>query len=206
MKIISFEGIEGVGKSTQINLLKDYLESKNYLIEIYREPGSTPVGEKIRDILLDSNNVLSNETELLLMFAARSELIDKKINTSQCDYLLLDRFYDASMAYQGYGRKLSKDFITSLTSFINCPIPDLSFLLDISVKEGFQRKNSDVKDRIESSSNDFFNKVRKGYKTIAKANKNRFEIINAANDIDKIHQIIIKKLQSKKWIYITYIG
>ena len=197
MKIISFEGIEGVGKSTQINLLKDYLESKNYLIEIYREPGSTPVGEKIRDILLDSNNDLSNETELLLMFAARSELIDKKINTSQCDYLLLDRFYDASMAYQGYGRKLSKDFISSLTSFINCPIPDLSFLLDISVKEGFQRKNSDVKDRIESSSNDFFNKVRKGYKTIAKANKNRFEIINAANDIDKIHQIVIKKIQSK---------
>jgi len=197
MKIISFEGIEGVGKSTQINLLKVYLESKNYLIEIYREPGSTPVGEKIRDILLDSNNDLSNETELLLMFAARSELIDKKINTSQCDYLLLDRFYDASMAYQGYGRKLSKDFITTLTTFINCPIPDLSFLLDISVKEGFQRKNNDVKDRIESSSNDFFNKVRKGYKTIAKANKNRFEIINAANDIDKIHQIIIKKIQSK---------
>ena len=197
MKIISFEGIEGVGKSTQINLLKDYLESKNYLIEIYREPGSTSVGEKIRDILLDSNNDLSNETELLLMFAARSELIDKKINTSQCDYLLLDRFYDASMAYQGYGRKLSKDFITSLTSFINCPIPDLSFLLDISVKEGFQRKNNDVKDRIESSSNDFFNKVRKGYITIAKANKNRFEIINAANDVDKIHQIIIKKIQSK---------
>ena len=197
MKIISFEGIEGVGKSTQINLLKNYLESKNYIVEIYREPGSTPVGEKIRDILLDSNNDLSNETELLLMFAARSELIDKKINTSQCDYLLLDRFYDASMAYQGYGRKLSKDFITSLTSFINCPIPDLSFLLDISVKEGFQRKNNDVKDRIESSSNDFFNKVRNGYKTIAKANKNRFEIINAANDIDKIHQIIIKRIQSK---------
>ncbi len=197
MKIISFEGIEGVGKSTQINLLKDYLESKNYIVEIYREPGSTPVGEKIRDILLDSNNDLSNETELLLMFASRSELIDKKINTSQCDYLLLDRFYDASMAYQGYGRKLSKDFITSLTSFINCPVPDLSFLLDISVKEGFQRKNTDVKDRIESSSNDFFNKVRKGYKAIAKANKNRFEIINAANDIDKIHQIIIKRILSK---------
>jgi len=197
MKIISFEGIEGVGKSTQINLLRDYFESKNYVVEIYREPGSTPVGEKIRDILLDSNNDLSNETELLLMFAARSELIDKKINTSQCDYLLLDRFYDASMAYQGYGRKLSKDFITSLTSFINCPIPDLSFLLDISVKEGFKRKNNDVKDRIESSSNDFFNKVRKGYMTIAKANKHRFEIINAANDIDEIHQIIIKKIKSK---------
>ena len=195
MKIISFEGIEGVGKSTQINLLKEHLESKNYQVEIYREPGSTPVGEKIRDILLDLNNDLSNETELLLMFAARSELISKKVNTSQCDYLLLDRFFDASMAYQGYGRGLSKDFISSLTKFINCPIPDLSFLLDISVEDGFKRKNNDVKDRIESSSNDFFNKVRKGYLSIAKANKNRFVIINAANDIDKIHNIIVNKIK-----------
>ena len=195
MKIISFEGIEGVGKSTQINLLKDYLESKNYLVEIYREPGSTPVGEKIRDILLDSNNDLSNETELLLMFAARSELISKKVNTSQCDYLLLDRFFDASMAYQGYGRALSKDFISSLTTFINCPIPDLSFLLDISVEEGFKRKNNDIKDRIESSSNNFFNKVRKGYLSIAKANKKRFVIIDAENDIDKIHSIIVNKIK-----------
>ena len=195
MKIISFEGIEGVGKSTQINLLKGHLESKNYQVEIYREPGSTTVGEKIRDILLDLNNDLSNETELLLMFAARSELISKKINTSKCDYLLLDRFFDASMAYQGYGRALSKDFISSLTTFINCPIPDLSFLLDISVEEGFKRKNNDIKDRIESSSNNFFNKVRKGYLSIAKANKKRFVIINAENDIDKIHTIIVNKIK-----------
>jgi len=197
MKLITFEGIEGVGKSTQINLILEWLISKGYSTKLLREPGSTDFGEKIRELLLSKESNISAHTELLLMFAARSELIDKKINTSQCDYLLLDRFYDASMAYQGYGRKLSKDFINSLTSFINCPIPDLSFLLDISVKEGFQRKNNDVKDRIESSSNDFFNKIRKGYKTIAKANKNRFEIINAANDIDKIHQIIIKRIQSK---------
>ena len=195
MKIISFEGIEGVGKSTQINLLKGHLESKNYQVEIYREPGSTSVGEKIRDILLDLNNDLSNETELLLMFAARSELISKKVNTSKCDYLLLDRFFDASMAYQGYGRALSKDFISSLTTFINCPIPDLSFLLDISVEEGFKRKNNDIKDRIESSSNNFFNKVRKGYLSIAKANKKRFVIIDAENDIDKIHSIIVNKIK-----------
>ena len=195
MKIISFEGIEGVGKSTQINLLKGHLESKNYQVEIYREPGSTSVGEKIRDILLDLNNDLSNETELLLMFAARSELISKKVNTSMCDYLLLDRFFDASMAYQGYGRALSKDFISSLTTFINCPIPDLSFLLDISVEEGFKRKNNDIKDRIESSSNNFFNKVRKGYLSIAKANKKRFVIIDAENDIDKIHSIIVNKIK-----------
>ena len=87
MKIISFEGIEGVGKSTQISLLKEYLESKKYLVEIYREPGSTNTGEKIRDILLNNSNQLSGKTELLLMFSARSELINK-INTSKADYIL----------------------------------------------------------------------------------------------------------------------
>ena len=102
MKIISFEGIEGVGKSTQIRLLKDFLESKNLDVEVLREPGSTLAGEKIRDILLDNNNKLSNETELLLMFSARSELVNKIILDNQSDYLLLDRFFDASMAYQGY--------------------------------------------------------------------------------------------------------
>ena len=81
MKIISFEGIEGVGKSTQLRLLKDYLESKNFLVDVYREPGSTNTGEKIRDILLNSSNELSNEAELLLMFASRSELIKHKINS-----------------------------------------------------------------------------------------------------------------------------
>ena len=195
MRIISFEGIEGVGKSTQVNLLKNYLETKNYIVKIFREPGSTSIGEKIRDILLDKDNDLLDETELLLMFAARSELI-KKINSSKCDYLLLDRFYDASMAYQGFGRNLSKDFINALTSFIKCPEPELSFLFDISVEEGFKRKNNDTKDRIESSSKDFFNKVRKGYLKIAKNNIERFVIISASNDIEKIHNKVIKNIEN----------
>ena len=98
MKIISFEGIEGVGKSTQIRLLKDFLESKNLNVEVLREPGSTLAGEKIRDILLDNDSKLSSETELLLMFSARSELVNKIILDNKSDYLLLDRFFDASMA------------------------------------------------------------------------------------------------------------
>ncbi|MAR95321.1 MAG: dTMP kinase [Gammaproteobacteria bacterium] len=194
MKIISFEGIEGVGKSTQVNLLKNYLESKNYIVDIFREPGSTPAGEKIRDILLDINNDLSRETELLLMFSSRSELINKKIKHSKSDFLLLDRYFDASMAYQGFGRNLSKSFIEGLISFTNCPIPDISFLLDDSVDSGFKRKNQDTKDRIESSSKNFFNKVRNGYLTIAKKEKDRFLIINAADNIDNIHKIIIKHI------------
>tara|TARA_B100000925_G_scaffold18922_1_gene13014 strand:+ start:336 stop:926 length:591 start_codon:yes stop_codon:yes gene_type:complete len=194
MKIISFEGIEGVGKSTQIKLLKDFLESKNYTVEVSREPGSTSAGEKIRDILLDNKNILANETELLLMFSARSELVNKIILNNQSDYLLLDRFFDASMAYQGYGRELSKEFINSLISFINCPIPDHTFLLDISVEEGFDRKHNDPKDRIESAGIDFFNKVRAGYLEIASDNKDRFIVIDANSDIDSIHNNIISSL------------
>ena len=192
MKIISFEGIEGVGKSTQISLLKYYLESNDLSVEVFREPGSTVAGEKVRDILLDTSSELTNETELLLMFAARAELVNNKIHDNASDYLLLDRFYDASIAYQGYGRNLSISLINSLISFIQCPIPDISFLLDISVEEGFARKTNDRKDRIESSSKAFFNRVREGYLSIANENNNRFTTLDASLDIDEIHKKIVE--------------
>ena len=191
MKIFSFEGIEGVGKSTQINLLKDHLEINGYSTEILREPGSTITGESIRSILLDSKENLSSESELLLMFAARAQLISEKVNNSNSDIILFDRFYDASLAYQGFGRNLSIDFIQSLIGFINCPEPRLTFLLDISVQDGFERKVNDVKDRIESAGNEFFQKVREGYLEIAKNNQNRIKVIDAMQSIDDINKSII---------------
>ena len=194
MKIISFGGIEGVGKSTQIELLKKFLEKNSKSVEVFREPGSTLSGEKIRDILLDDQYDLSSKTELLLMFSARSELVNKKINNSTADYLLLDRFFDASLAYQGYGRNLSIELISKLVDFIDCPSPDLSFLIDISVEEGFARKINDKIDRIESSGYDFFNKVRNGYLEIAKNNEERFIIINGSKTVDEIHNNIIQNI------------
>ena len=194
MKIISFEGIEGVGKSTQIELLKNFLEKNSKSVEVFREPGSTLSGEKIRDILLDDQYELSSKTELLLMFSARSELVNKKINNSTADYLLLDRFFDASLAYQGYGRNLSIELINKLVDFIDCPLPDLSFLIDISVEEGFARKINDKIDRIESSGYDFFNKVRNGYLEIAKNNEKKFIIINGSKTVDEINNNIIKNI------------
>jgi len=196
MKILSFEGIEGVGKSTQINLLKDFLEKNKYTVEVLREPGSTLTGENIRNILLDKDSDISDKTELLLMFAARSELISKKINSLSCDYLLLDRFFDASLAYQGYGRNLPLSLIKDLISFTDCPMPELTILIDISVEEAFARKINDQKDRIESSGIEFFNKVRNGYLEIAKNNVNRFLVIDGALSINEIHNAIIKKLNS----------
>ena len=195
MKIFSFEGIEGVGKSTQINLLKDYLETNGYSTEILREPGSTITGESIRSILLDSKDNLSSESELLLMFAARAQLISEKVNNSNSDIILFDRFYDASLAYQGFGRNLPIDFIQSLITFINCPEPRLTFLLDISVQDGFERKVNDVKDRIESAGNEFFQKVREGYLKIAKNNQNRIKVIDAMQSIDDINKSIIDHVE-----------
>ena len=191
MKIFSFEGIEGVGKSTQINLLKEYLETNGYSTEILREPGSTITGESIRSILLDSKENLSSESELLLMFAARAQLISEKVNNSNSDIILFDRFYDASLAYQGFGRNLPIDFIHSLITFINCPEPRLTFLLDISVQDSFERKVNDVKDRIESAGNEFFQKVREGYLEIAKNNQKRIKVIDAMQSIDDINKSII---------------
>ena len=194
MKIITFEGIEGVGKSTQINLLKDYIQSRGLSASIFREPGSTAIGENIRSILLDSKENLSKESELLLMFAARAQLILEKVKISNTDFILFDRFYDASVAYQGYGRGLSVDFINNLISFINCPQPDLTFLLDISVENGFKRKIDDVKDRIESSGDEFFENVRQGYLEIAKSQPERIKVIDAMGSIDDINKEIIKEV------------
>ena len=191
MKIISFEGVEGVGKSTQITMLDSYLVSKGLSTEVLREPGSTEVGENIREILLNPSSNLSNESELLLMFAARAQLISEKISHSDKDVVLFDRFYDASLAYQGFGRGLSQKIINSLITFTKCPIPDITFLLDIEVEEGFNRKFNDKKDRIESSGKDFFEKVRSGYLVLSHNEPNRIKVLNAKKSIDELHKDIV---------------
>ena len=194
--IISFEGIEGVGKSTQINLLKNWFENQNLKTTIVREPGSTIASEKVRDILLSNEISLSNETELLLMFAARAQLINEKIASSEFDIILFDRYFDASIAYQGYGRGLSVDFINQLIEFTKCPSPSMTFLLDLDVEKGFKRKSNDLKDRIESSGLDFFNKVRQGYLSIASSQPYRVKIIDADQPESKIHDQIISKIKT----------
>ena len=195
MKIISFEGIEGVGKSTQINLLYKYLSQTGKSVKKYREPGSTDASEKIRDILLDSSLTLSSQTELLLMYASRSELVAREIKSSKYDYILLDRYFDASMAYQGFGRNLDKEFINLLKSFINAPDPDLTILLDIDPVKGFERKAGDSMDRIESSGLKFFNDVRNGYLELSKE-FSRIKCIDAEKDAKTIGAEVIKLVNS----------
>ena len=195
MKIISFEGIEGVGKSTQIDLLHDYLLKEGKSVKKFREPGSTIPSERIRNILLDANLTLTSQTELLLMYASRSELVANEILSNQHDFILLDRYFDASMAYQGYGRNLDKDFINSLQTFIDAPDPDLTILLDIDPVKGFKRKSGDSMDRIESSGLKFFNDVRNGYLELANQYP-RIKYIDAEKDANTISLEIINLVES----------
>ncbi len=191
MKLITFEGIEGVGKSTQIQMLNDYIIQQGKTSSIIREPGSTAFGEEVRNLLLNSDFNISSEAELLLMFASRAELVKTSLLNPQTDFILCDRFYDASIAYQGYGRGLSLDFIDSLINNINCPIPDLTFLLDLDPLEGFNRKSEDKMDRIESAGIDFFTRVRNGYLQQASKNTSRIKVIDASNDISSISDQIL---------------
>ena len=187
MKLITFEGIEGVGKSTQINLVMDWLKTKGFSTKLLREPGSTTFGEKIRELLLSKDSDISAHTELLLMFAARSEMIKEHLMDSREDFILCDRYFHASIAYQGYGRKISLDLINLLINGVNCPIPDLTIIYDLDVKAGFKRKTNDVIDRIESSGINFFEDVRKGYQQLAKE-RSEVEIVDASESIECISQ------------------
>jgi len=196
MKLITFEGIEGVGKSTQINLLLEWLTAKGFSTKLLREPGSTDFGEKIRNLLLSKESNISTHTELLLMFAARSEMISEHLIDSTCDFILCDRFYHASIAYQGYGRKLSLDLIDRLITSINCPTPDLTIIYDLDVKIGFERKANDVIDRIESSGMEFFENVRNGYKQLSDT-RAEVKILDASQSVDLIFQqtkVLVERL------------
>ena len=187
MKLISFEGIEGVGKSTQINLILEWLTSKGLSSKLLREPGSTEFGEKIRELLLSKSYNISAQTELLLMFAARAEMIKEHLAKANEDIVLCDRYYHASIAYQGYGRKLPLDLIDSLVLSINCPIPDLTIIYDLDVNLGFKRKAKDDIDRIESSGINFFEDVRKGYQQIANE-REEVVILDASESIEILNQ------------------
>ena len=187
MKLISFEGIEGVGKSTQINLIQEWLKTKGLSTKLIREPGSTEFGEKIRELLLSNDSDISAHSELLLMFAARAEMVNEHLLNSKEDILLCDRYYHASIAYQGYGRRLSLDLIENLIQKINCPIPDLTIIYDLDVRLGFKRKANDDIDRIESAGVNFFEDVRKGYHQIAK-DREEVVILDASESIEVLNQ------------------
>jgi len=198
---ITFEGIDFCGKSTQVKLLKEFLESKGKTVKIIREPGGTEISEKIREILLDKKHLnLTIETEIFLFSASRAQLVREVIQPylEKNYYVLSDRFHDSTTAYQGFGREIPLPIVEQINNLvIGKTIPDLTFFIDIPTEEAGNRKhlNSLVElDRIELSKNDFYERVRKGYFYLAEKEP-RFKVLNGLQDINTIHNEIITEVE-----------
>jgi len=178
---LSFEGGEGAGKTTLIQKVADTLTKNNHQVLITREPGGTPLGEKIRTLLLDTEGPMTPQSELCLFLASRSEHLQQVILPAlqKGTVVLCDRFNDSSIAYQGSGRDLGIPLVKNLCNTIcNNINPDLTFYLDLSPKEAFKRLQS-AHDRIESEEQSFHQKVRQGYLKLAKQEPDRIKILDA---------------------------
>ena len=192
---ITLEGIEGAGKSTVIDFIENFITSSGYDVVKTREPGGTAIGEQIREILLNKNNdKLTDDTELLLIFAARAQHLSEIIlpNLTSNKIILCDRFIDASYAYQGAGRGIEQSKINLLENWVMPDIkPDLTFLLDLDPKIAFERTNkrSDA-DRFEIEDIHFFEKIRQYYLERAENEPERFRVINSELSLEDVQEQI----------------
>ncbi|MDO5016230.1 MAG: dTMP kinase [Eubacteriales bacterium] len=187
---VSFEGIDGVGKTANLDLLQDYLCKKGYEVERPREPGGTLVGEEIRQILLSGKDrSLAAETELLLFLAARAQICREVIAPAleAGKVVLCDRFMDSSVAYQGYGRGLDPELVQRLNQFaVGGVVPDLTILLDLPLENARARqglRETEANNRMDAESDRFMDKVRQGFLTLAAQEPKRIKIIDAAGDL-----------------------
>ena len=198
---ITFEGIEGCGKSTQAKLLAEYLRNQGKVVFLTREPGGPKISEQIREILLSTkNNEMLPETEVLLYMASRSQHTGEWIIPAleQGKIVISDRYYDSTLAYQGAARRIERKLIDSITKFATFGLkPDITFLVDLPAEEGLSRISYKKADRLEQESLEFHKKVRKGFFEIAKIEKNRYIIIDGRDSVEKIHKEIVKMFEEK---------
>jgi dTMP kinase len=203
--LITFEGIDGSGKTTQINELIHRLDQRNIKYQLFREPGGTRIGEKIRDILLDKDhsNMLPI-TELLLYSASRYQLTMRSIipALNAGKVVICDRFYDSTTAYQGYGRGIDIEFIKRLNAVATKSlIPDKTFILDISLEERLQRLGEKNLDRLEQEAIAFHKKVREGFIAMAQEEPERMILIDGNRPSGEISKDIwnyVKSIKSEK--------
>ena len=189
-QLITFEGIDGCGKSVQARKAFNYLKKFKKEVILLREPGSSPVAEKLRKILLNKKLSIPDLTELLLYEAARSELTALKIKPLLANgaVVLCDRFYDSTTAYQGYGRKLDIKMVKSLHKIATANIvPDLTFVFDVDLKTAAKRRGK-TPDRLESQSLAFHRRVRRGFQEIARIEKRRVKLIDSSPLPDAIFE------------------
>ncbi len=201
-KFITFEGIEGTGKTINMEFVQNYLKDKGLDAIITREPGGTELGEEVREVLLSHRKEkVSGEVELLLYFAARRHHLENVIfpTLKEGKYVLSDRFTDSSYAYQGAGRGIPKEKIALLETFVQDKFtPDLIFILDVPVDVGLERaRGRGSLDRIEVEEKSFFEKARKAYLDRAKTYPNKYVVIDTLNPINVVQEAIAKNLDQK---------
>jgi len=200
---ITFEGIDLSGKSTQAKLLYDYLRKKKKKVIIVREPGGTEVSERIRDILLDKKlTKMFSLTEFLLFSASRHQLTEEiiKPHLKKGYIVICDRYFDSSTAYQGYGGKIEMNIIKEINKIASNKLnPDMTFFVDIDMKESSKRRISmkKSKDRMESKKIAYFNKVIEGYIKLSVLNKNRFIRLDGKKSIEELQNDILNILRKK---------
>lgn len=195
--LITFEGIDGSGKSTQIKLLKEKLVKLGFRAEVFREPGGTRVSELIRSILLNPDLEVDPVSELLLFSAARAQLISEQVRPllNKDVIVILDRFYDSTVSYQGYGREsLPIDQIHQINKIATGNlVPDVTFYLKVNPEVARQRTENESKDRMEQAGEAFFRKVSAGFDELAEQNK-RFKTVDAHQKAENIHAEIMRHL------------
>lgn len=196
---ITFEGLEGSGKSTQIKLLKRFLSDKGYTVISTREPGGTLLGDEMRDILLDiDHHDMDYKVEALLYAASRAQLVKNVISPalSRGKIVLSDRYIDSSLAYQVFGRELPFDVILEINRWAtSCLDPDLTFYLTLPAEDGLKRLASRKTDRIESEDLSFHKKVEEGYNKLSEMYGERYFEIDALESKEEIHLNIVNKVK-----------
>ena len=197
---VTVEGIEGRGKRSVISFLSRFLRKKGFKVKVFREPGSTKIGEKIRDILLDRRNkTLSPHTELLLYMAARTQLIEEKLSKalSKYDFVICDRFFDSTLVYQGYAMKMGEIVDKSVKLFNLGVVPDLTIVLDTEVTNSLERIK--IKDRIESRPVVFHRRLRDGYRKLARKYPRRIKLIDAEKNLNALFRDIESLITKYIW-------
>ena len=202
-RFISFEGIDACGKSTQVKLLLKEMNTSSNKTILVREPGGSTISEEIRDILLNSKlNEMSDRTEALLMTGSRAQLTYEKImsNLDEGKNVIADRYSDSTLAYQGGGRGLDIEWLIKLNQFATYNLsPDVTFLIDLHPEEAIKRKDVE-NDRIEKAGIDLQINVRNAYLEIAKRFDDRIVVLDGHNQVNIIHQKIVKELSRRKII------
>ena len=195
---ITFEGADGCGKTTQLNLLKDYLEQQGKDVVVTREPGAKGLGEHVRKILLNYDGVVSDRCESFLFLADRAQNIDVIVKPAieEGKIVLCDRHTDSTVAYQGYGRGLDIDEINMLNNLATGNRkPDLTLVFDVDVETSMKRVGQE-KDRMDQSGNEFFNRVRNGYLAIAKNEPDRVKVIDSTKSITEVQNEVLKIIEN----------